>query len=771
MSSLIKSRASRFEQVLRWAFIALVLGNALTVGLRTVSDSDTGWHLATGRYVWQHRVIPKTDVLSFTSSGTPWIYPPFGGVLLYLVYSVGGYAGLSWFSAAACLGIAAYLMRKGNMAGSVLTLLALPSIAYRTAPRADLFSTLFFTIFLGEVWEFRCGARRRLWVLPIVMLLWVNFHPGFIAGLAIIGAYLLLDGFEIFFPGRRERAMQRLGESLPWVLATCIVTLINPWGFRTYAAALNLSGLSGSSAGLLNSSLYIGEFLGLRISPQTFFQLFDFRHMENGNSWLLLIAVLLFILALLYKEPITAVVVAVSVYACVLHVRFLGMFAITMVTLGGTLITRAVRSGDFEPDSIPLSKPLWRPPATLAVGFTVAVSVIACVHIVDYVSNRSYVVFGAPFRFGAGESSWFPERAASFIKKESLPGNVFEEFAVGGFAAFRLGPTYPDFIDGRDDHLNPALFLEEQKLMRSAPSSPAWQAVVDRWKINVLLISTAGARAFEGLDVMAFCNSSAWQTVYMDEVSLVFLRNAPENRPWLDRVSVDCLSHQLTPPPSGSRIALYDSYINAAGLLFALHRDNEAEAETRGAASLFPQDPNAHFLLARILHRQQRLASAEEEYRLGLSLNDDSGAWFDLSIIFVQEKRYSEAEQALEHSIRLSLQPLVPFMALARLELMMGQPNKAMAAFQEAEENSPYRHGSEAIAPELYAQIAEGRATAYRIQGDRHRAIEQQRRAVELTPWSATRWNTLADLLQLDGQQQAAMAARVKAQDLSTQGP
>jgi len=69
--STTETRASQVQRILKLVFIVLVLANALTVGLRTVSDSDTGWHLATGRYVWQHHVIPRTDVLSYTSVGTP----------------------------------------------------------------------------------------------------------------------------------------------------------------------------------------------------------------------------------------------------------------------------------------------------------------------------------------------------------------------------------------------------------------------------------------------------------------------------------------------------------------------------------------------------------------------------------------------------------------------------------------------------------------------------------------------------------------------------
>ncbi len=69
--------------------LLLVLANAMAAGLRTVSDTDMGWHLATGRWVVQHHAIPSADVLSYTAAGTRWIYPPFAGVLLYLIYAAG----------------------------------------------------------------------------------------------------------------------------------------------------------------------------------------------------------------------------------------------------------------------------------------------------------------------------------------------------------------------------------------------------------------------------------------------------------------------------------------------------------------------------------------------------------------------------------------------------------------------------------------------------------------------------------------------------------
>ena len=228
----MQASPEKYYRAVRVIFICLVLVSALCAGLHTVGDSDMGWHLATGRWVIQHHQIPRTDVLSFTSPGKEWTYPPFAGVLLFLVYSAFSYAGLSWFCALACLAVVAYLVRRGDLCSALLAMLAVASIATRTAARADLFTTLFFALFLGELWAYHRGLRSRLWLLPVIMLLWVNLHPGFIAGIAAIGAYLLIEISDLPFAGRRQAVLFRLRRVWPWLAASVAATLLNPWGAR-----------------------------------------------------------------------------------------------------------------------------------------------------------------------------------------------------------------------------------------------------------------------------------------------------------------------------------------------------------------------------------------------------------------------------------------------------------------------------------------------------------------------------------------------------------
>lgn len=749
--------SENFYRRARLIFIFLLLLTALCAGLHTVGDSDMGWHLATGRWVVQHRQVPSIDVLSFPSAGKAWIYPPFAGVLFYLTYNAFGYAGLSWFSALACLVVVIFLVRRGDLASACLAMLAVGSIASRTEPRADLFSTVFFAIFLGELWAFQRGMRCRLWTLPLLMLLWVNLHPGFIAGVGVIGAYLLLEATDLLFSERRAAAMLRLRRSWPWLAASAAATLMNPWGARIYASSFGMAGVTGSAQGKLNGDIAITEFMGVPISTHLFYQLIDIRDIQYGFTWLLLLAVILAGLFFWKKQVGAGLIILAALYLALTHARYAALFAITIVTLGSTLF-ETLFTGESSVSAQNSSAFLPRIPKAAAILLTVLFCAIAIIQINDFVSNRTYVVFNPDSRFGVGESSWFPERAAAFIRRQQLPGNIFEDYEVGGYAAWSLGPIYPDFIDGRGN--NPDLVMQQFNLYSEAPDSPAWQSKAELWNLNVLLVSTAGFRGMRNMDPYKFCQSTNWRPIYMDDVSLVFLRNTPQNSSWINRLQMDCFAQPLTPPVSTSRSVLHDFCLNSGELFFALHRDSDAEEAFRHADALYPNDPSVHLLNAMLFERQQRYEASEQEYRASLSINQTSGAWYALSHLYALLGRNADAMRALESAAALSSHPFNIYMNMGKLHMVLHQPEQALASFSKAEKSSPYRNGAESLAPEVYAELAECRSEAHRLLAQWNEAIAFQQEAVRRTPGVQRRWDRLARLYEATGQMNLAREVR-----------
>ena len=742
-------------RALRLVFILLVLLTALCAGLHTVGDNDMGWHLATGRWVVEHRQVPRTDVLSFTSAGVPWIYPPFAGVLLYLTYAVFGYAGLSWFCALACLAVVAYLVRRGDMSSAVLAMLAVVAIAARTAPRADLFTTVFFALFLGELWAYHGGSHSRPWLLPVVMLFWVNLHPGFIAGLGAIVAYLLIELADLLFAERRQAAVLRLRRVWPWLAACVAATLVNPWGARIYIASLNLAGLAGSAQGKLSGTLVIPEFMAVPISTHLLYELIDVRHIQFGLDWLLVLSVILAALFFWKRHVGAGLVVLVAFYAALAHARYSALFAITIVTLGSTTLDLLFASPSVTGEALPPR--LFRVPTPVVVLLTTAACAIAVLQIGDFISNRTYVVFSPDVRFGTGQAYRLPARASAFISREQLPGNVFEDYELGGYVAWSLGPKYPDFIDGRG--INPDLVLTQLALYGEDPDSQAWQKEADRWHLNVLLVSTPRVLGWSKLDPYKFCRSSAWRPIYMDDVSLVFLRNTPNNSSWINRLQIDCFTQRLPIPDSASRSSLRDFYLSSAELFFALHRDRDSEQSLVHVDALDRSDPNLHLLKGLLLERREQYAQAETEFRASLAIVDNSGVLYYLSRVCAKQGHSVEAVQALESAAALAMQPFDIYMTMGRIQIALNHPEQALVVFAKAEKSSPYR-GAESQAPEIYAEIAEGRSQAYQLLSRWNEAIAFQRDSTEITPDVPQRWNRLAQLYEATEQTKLAAEAR-----------
>jgi tetratricopeptide (TPR) repeat protein len=759
--------------------MVLALAYASLAGLHTVFDLDMGWHLATGRWVVQHHAVPSTDVLSYTSPGAEWLYPPFAGVVFYGIFSAWGYPGLTCFCMIVLVATVACLLRhpsrQGSALAAALAILAVPALAGRANPRADLFTPLFFAIFLVLLWAFHeanvaiphdeAAFRRaglRLWILPVSMLLWVNLHPGFIAGLGLVLAYLLTESLDLLFEGRRRAALHRLQLAWPALAATVFATLLNPYGPRIFKASLFLAGVGVAKA--QSSPIAVEELTPVPLGSITLTQFLDWRSPDHF-LWLALVALVAIALASWRRQFGAALLMAAGLYGAMQHRRYKGLFAIVLVVVGTTILAEALQnskqvSGKAAPGRSGVPGIL----GGLAAG---ALFLVTCVQIADLVSSRRYIAASAPMRFGVGESWWFPERAADFVQREHLPGNIFQIYNMGGFAAFRLGPAYLDFIDGRN--VDAGVLNEEQQLLGSSPDSAVWQAEADRRNINLLFFSLARFSGVGSPDLLSLCQSKQWRPVYMDDVSMVMLRNRSENRAWIDRYGVDCLTHGFAPRTGTSRPDLSNFYANVGDILLHLGRLSEAQQSLEHATTLSPEDPSVHLALGQLFDEQQQFDEAEREYKTSLATGGEPEiVWLCLGRLYSSQGRYSEARPAIVTAAHLSAIPASEYSTLGGIDMRLGQPEQALSDYAKAEAvGEKFWQGREDQHPDLFAQIAAGRASAYAQMGDWQQAIESQQEATRRTPENAARWKTLGDLYRRVGQAQLAEQAYQKASALS----
>jgi hypothetical protein len=70
--------------------------------------------------------------------------------------------------------------------------------------RPHLVTMLLIVLWVGELERMKEGRSRRWWLLPLLMLLWVNLHGAFIAGFVVWGIYLVGWLWEWRFPSGPE---------------------------------------------------------------------------------------------------------------------------------------------------------------------------------------------------------------------------------------------------------------------------------------------------------------------------------------------------------------------------------------------------------------------------------------------------------------------------------------------------------------------------------------------------------------------------------------
>ena len=749
-------KQDKWRDWLRVVLIAIAIVYALFAGLRTVSETDLGWQMATGRYIAQHHQIPSIALNTYTVPGARWVYPPLSGVIFYLFFLAGGYAALSWLNAIGCAGTVALLTWRGNAATAALAIVAVPAIAFRTAPRADLFTTILFAAVLVLLWRHREGERVPLWLLPVLMLAWVNLHLGFAAGFLLMFGYLLMEGCGTVFGEQREGALRRAKQAVPWILASAVATVANPWGIGIYKSLLLQNAAAQPSAD------FIGEWSGVHFNALALRQFLSPLDPASGDWWMLVLGLFAILFCRSKGRIGAAILLAGGMVEAIRHVRFQAIFAILVVVIGGTLFS--------ELGELPFFKGKR---AAIGIGFALGALIVVTLRTRDLLTQRHYVNAGEIALFGAGESWWFPEKAMDFLEREKLPRNLFHGYNAGGYLNFRVGESYPVFADGRYIPFGREIFLEQRALQSAAPDSALWDDTAAKWKINTVVFSLSRYWGLNSFPLADYCHSVKWKPVYLDDVSIIFVRNRPENAKWVEKLAVSCDKATLAEPAAAkgdswrARAERFNFLLNSASAYYILSRDAEAYAALQQAEALFPENESLHLTKAQLLQANGKVAEAEQEYLHAVQRLPSDAGWFALAALYNSQKRYADAERCVKEAIELSLVPHERLRSLGLVEISEGRPKDALADFDLADAKSPFLNDFNSEEGRGFnGRLAASRARALRAMNDLPAAVAQQERAAQLMPESASVWDVLAELAQEQGDTGKEHRARERAEAL-----
>ena len=477
--------------------VVIVFLAILAMATHVSIDSDTWWHLRAGKWMVENRQIIKEDIFSYTSAGKPWQYPGLWvQVMMFKLYNWFGPGGLNLWVSLTVVAIFVFVWRTsdGNIIFrvAVLLLAAMASAIYWAA-RPYLISYLLFAIFFYLLERNQHGSKGSLWLLPVLMIVWVNSHGGFLAGFILWGPYWVDSSIKWAIAKRqgRDQGLEILKKrwiSLLWVgVAMLLLSLLNPQGLKLWT-------LPFTTVSRQAEQMFIAEWQ----SP-------DF-HKPSLIPFALLLMLSIGVLGRSRKR--------LTLYEILLMGGFglLGLISIRniffFVIVAPAIITRSGKYvfSDLADDlhiqlKLDFSKPPTKFGRVINVFIVLLVSFVTLLRVVSIIPNS--------VNREAFENE-FPVKAVEFLQTKELYGQMFNSYNYGGYLIWAL-PQYPVFVDGRADLHEDDIIMTWFRVIRG---SEEWEQVFEKWNIQFVLVEP-------GVPLLSELYNEGWNTIYEDDLAVI----------------------------------------------------------------------------------------------------------------------------------------------------------------------------------------------------------------------------------------------------------
>ncbi len=494
------------SEVGRLFFITLFL-LVFVMGARTPLDTDIWWQLRAGEATWRAGAPVLVDQFSFTHYGERWInHSWLGQVFLYLAYAGAGYWGLTFLVALAAAGslMVIFLMGRSPIPfRSFLTIFGAVALAPVWSPRPQVFS-LFFLTLLQITLDF-CKRRgwRKMWLLPVLFVLWSNFHAGYSLGLIFLGCTVLGETLNnLLGLGESTRSSWiRIFVLCGWTAACGIAVLLNPNGLGTWTVQFNTVNVGA-----------LQQFVVEWASP-------DFHDLtQQPFLWLLFATILA--LSLSPERPDGTHVISIVCFAglALMARRNIGPFALVVIPVldryGWSLLSSMLKrfkgmkiSENYAVPEGSRSFQAKSPPGVKLLNLLlVALLTIAATVKAYLVAYPSYV--------DAAMAEHFPVKAVNTLTENSLDGNLLNEYNWGGYLTWFSRET-PVFVDGRTDLYGDKTILEWIDLIQARGD---WEAQLDRFEIDYILLQP-------DRPILKYLGGNGWRLLYEGQGAVLYARD------------------------------------------------------------------------------------------------------------------------------------------------------------------------------------------------------------------------------------------------------
>jgi len=477
-------------------FVALFLCLSLALGHTLLEDGDTSFHIRAGEHMLDTHSVLRHDIFSFHTPAIPWTTHEWLAELLmgavHRAAGLGGvvalYAGLIALTLALLFGL--QLLPRGNLAAALIVIVVVTAMSIlHWHARPHLFTFVFLVVFSSVLERHREGAQRRLRLLPLLMVPWVNLHGGFVFGFILLGVHGLDAALLRVIQG--AGASQPNGRRFKQLLVTagaCLAAaLINPLGYRILLFPLNLA-----------ADKYVLDHVGEMMSPNF--------HEQLWFAYFIVLLALLLGTARARLSAVEAMTLGGFLFMSLYSSRHIALLALVsapilyrlIVSAPGARVRAALEwsaarsAGALEIDRQARFH-LWPIASLLLVG------VLATIGRVDY-------------RFDPRQK---PVDAVRFLLEERVEGRMFNNDEFGDYLIYAAWPRYQVFFDGRGDMYGAERMREYQHV---ASIEPELDEVLTKYDISWVFFGSGSALS------QYLLARDDWRLIYSDRVADIFVK-------------------------------------------------------------------------------------------------------------------------------------------------------------------------------------------------------------------------------------------------------
>jgi len=473
---------------LKFIYFAILLFLFLVIyeGSHFIPSSDLWWHLGVGRYILTNRVIPTTECFSYTAPGFPWLnHSWLADIIFFLLYQACGLTCLHIIKIIIiCISFGLMIQLGKNQGTTYIACIIAACMALISAHGKWFFDVrpYIFTYLLAALFYYLLESARNkpklLWLLPLIMLLWVNLHGGFLVGFFILIVFWADSGWQRIKGKSSDFALLGI-----ITLLCLLITGINPAGYGIWKLFMG----SREVAGLLNE-------WESPLATQWFYPYYAYLFMVFLGFLLLPRKNIRESLIFIFFGGLSLSSIRHVPLFCLLSVPFCAKFL-------NFIWEQTIKN--------------WVDKINQVYKQTLIFLALLCLIIY---SGLYFKNFSLETR--SMEWDMFPHEGVKFLHSNRLPLKIFNPYEWGGYLILKA-PQYPVFIDGRVNSAYPdQLYFEALTVMFA---NNGWERILNQYRVD-LVICNLWQLCNGQLLPLKIARDPNWEIIYQDPLCKIFLR-------------------------------------------------------------------------------------------------------------------------------------------------------------------------------------------------------------------------------------------------------